>query len=67
MEKLTLDWQQTAEGSGFRICDWDVYDAQMRKLLGLIRTSGGETSRRSQSSDLRLITADSRGPAPALP
>jgi len=36
VEKLTLDWQQTEEGSRFRICDWDVYDAQMRELLGLV-------------------------------
>jgi hypothetical protein len=36
VEKLTLDWQKTEEGSRFRICDWDVYDAQMRELLGLV-------------------------------
>jgi hypothetical protein len=36
VEKLTLDWQETAEGSRFRICDWDVYDAQMRELVGLV-------------------------------
>jgi hypothetical protein len=36
VEKLTLDWQESEEGSRFRICDWDVYDAQMRELLGLV-------------------------------
>jgi hypothetical protein len=36
VEKLTLDWQETEEGSRFRICGWDVYDAQMRELLGLV-------------------------------
>jgi hypothetical protein len=36
VEKLTLDWQKTSEGSRFRICDWDVYDAQMREFLGLV-------------------------------
>ena len=36
VEKLTLSWQETEEGSRFRICDWDVYDAQMREFLGLV-------------------------------
>ena len=36
VEKLSLDWQETSEGSRFRICDWDVCDAQMRELLGLV-------------------------------
>jgi len=34
VEELTLEWQETAEGR-FRICDWDVYDAQMRALIGI--------------------------------
>jgi hypothetical protein len=33
--KLKTDWQKTSRGR-FRICDWDVYDAQMRELLGLV-------------------------------
>ncbi len=32
---LKTDWQETDRGR-FRICDWDVYDAQMRELLGLV-------------------------------
>jgi hypothetical protein len=34
VEKLTTEWQKTGPES-FRICDWSVYDAQMRRLLGL--------------------------------
>jgi len=33
--KLKTNWQKTSRGR-FRICDWDVYDAQMRELLGLV-------------------------------
>ena len=33
--KLKTDWQETSRGR-FRICDWDLYDAQMRKVLGLV-------------------------------
>ena len=34
MEELTIEWQETKEGK-FRICDWGVYDFQMRRLIGL--------------------------------
>jgi hypothetical protein len=31
---LTTEWNKTSRGY-FRIRDWDVYDAQMRELLGI--------------------------------
>lgn len=34
VQELTLEWQETREGS-FRISDWDLYDTQMRQLIGL--------------------------------
>jgi hypothetical protein len=34
VEELTIEWQETKEGK-FRIRDWDVYDSQMRRLIGL--------------------------------
>jgi hypothetical protein len=37
VEKLTLEYQQPGFNlPRFRICHWDVYDAQMRELLGLV-------------------------------
>jgi hypothetical protein len=34
VEDLATAWLKTPEGK-FRICDRDVYDAQMRVLIGL--------------------------------
>ena len=34
-EDLTADWTHTRDGGDFRICDREVYDAQMRRMLGL--------------------------------
>lgn len=34
VEGLTTDWLKARKGK-FRICDWNVYDAQMRVLIGL--------------------------------
>jgi hypothetical protein len=40
LERLTVEWQPEPNPpqfrDQFRICDWDVYDAQMRELLGLV-------------------------------
>lgn len=32
--ELTVEWQKTRQGE-FRISDWDLYDTQMRQLIGL--------------------------------
>jgi hypothetical protein len=34
VEELRTDWQETSRGR-FRICDWTVYEVQMRKLIGI--------------------------------
>jgi hypothetical protein len=37
VEKLTREYQQPGfHLPRFRICDWGLYDAQMRELLGLV-------------------------------
>ena len=34
VQELTLEWQSSREG-GFRISDWEIYDNQMKQLIGL--------------------------------
>lgn len=34
VQELRVDWQKTSEGE-LRICDWDLYEVQMRQLIGL--------------------------------
>jgi hypothetical protein len=34
VEEISTEWQETTDGR-VRICDWDLYDAQMRVLIGL--------------------------------
>jgi hypothetical protein len=34
VEELKTEWMTTSRGR-FRICDRDVYDAQMRELIGI--------------------------------
>ena len=34
VQELTVEWRATKEGR-FRICDSELYDAQMRQFLGL--------------------------------
>lgn len=34
VEQLTTEWERLEFGY-VRICDWDVYDAQMRELIGI--------------------------------
>jgi hypothetical protein len=36
VESLKLEWQQIPEYGRIRICDWDIYDKQMRELIGVI-------------------------------